>query len=88
MPTISSFYGIFIRMYLRDHLPPHFHAIYQEHDANVAIESGEVIEGRLPHVAARLVRERALVHRQELLDNWNRARVGEPLEKIAGLDND
>jgi hypothetical protein len=86
MPTISSFYGIFIRMYLRDHPPPHFHAIYQEHEANVAIESGEVIEGRLPHSAARLVREWTLAHRLELLDNWQRAKSGEPLERIAGLD--
>lgn len=28
MPTISFFYGIAIRMYFRDHAPPHFHAIY------------------------------------------------------------
>ena len=51
MPTISSFYGIFIRMYLRDHPPPHFHAVYQGHEAFVAIESGEVIDGRLPPTA-------------------------------------
>jgi hypothetical protein len=30
MPTISWFYGIAIRMYVRDHLPQHFHAIYGE----------------------------------------------------------
>ena len=88
MPTVSFFYGIFIRMYLRDHPPPHFHAIYQQHEANVAIQSGEAIEGFLPHVAARLVREWTLAHRKELLDNWNRARQGEPLERIAGLDSD
>ena len=29
MPTVSFFYGIAIRMYLRDHVPPHFHAVYQ-----------------------------------------------------------
>ncbi len=27
MPTISIFYGIFIRMYYDEHRPPHFHAI-------------------------------------------------------------
>jgi len=45
-------------MYVRDHPPPHFHAIYGEHEAFVAIETGAVIEGSLPNAAARLVRER------------------------------
>ena len=88
MPTISFFYGIFIRMYLRDHPPPHFHAVYQEHEAFVAIESGDVIEGSLPVVARRLVKEWTLAHRRELLDNWRKARASEPLDRIAGLDND
>lgn len=30
MPTISRFFGILIQMYLDDHPPPHFHAIYGE----------------------------------------------------------
>jgi hypothetical protein len=88
MPTISAFYGIYIRMYLRDHPPPHFHASYGEFEAFVAIENGEIIEGRLPTVARRLVREWALGHRDELLGNWERARAGQPLERIPGLDND
>jgi hypothetical protein len=28
MPEISRFYGIVIKMYFRDHAPPHFHAEY------------------------------------------------------------
>lgn len=47
-PTISYFYGIYIRIYVREHLPPHCHAIYGEFEANVSIESGDVLEGRLP----------------------------------------
>jgi hypothetical protein len=73
---------------MRDHAPPHFHAIYQQHEAFVAIHSGEAIEGRLPHAAARLVKEWTLAHRSQLEDNWSRARSGEPLERIPGLDND
>jgi hypothetical protein len=52
MPTVAWFYGIAIRMYVRDHPPPHFHASYGEHEAFVAIETGEVIEGALPRAAA------------------------------------
>ena len=48
MPTIAWFYGIAIRMYLRDHPPPHFHAVYGEHEANVLIETGDVMRDRHP----------------------------------------
>jgi hypothetical protein len=57
MPTIAIFYGIVIQMYWRDHSPPHFHAIYQGFEALIAIDSGEVIGGRLPPRALRIVRE-------------------------------
>ena len=41
-------------MYLEDHNPPHFHAIYGDHEAQVAIADGRIIEGELPRDAARL----------------------------------
>ena len=88
MPTIAWFYGIAIRMYIVDHAPPHFHAVYGQYEAFVAIETGEVIEGVLPKAAARLVREWALARQAQLRENWRRARTGEQLEKIAGLDAD
>ena len=56
MPTIAYFYGIAIRMFFVDHPPPHFVAAYSGHEANVSIETGEVIEGHLPTNAARLVK--------------------------------
>src|SRR5215831_2128860 len=45
VPTIAYFYGIAIRMFFRDHPPPHFLASYSGHEANVLIDTGEVIEG-------------------------------------------
>jgi hypothetical protein len=48
MPTISVFYGVSIRMYVKDHPPPHFHAAYAEWEACFSIETGEITEGRLP----------------------------------------
>ena len=86
MPTISWFYGIAVRMYFVDHPPPHFQAVYGEHEANVAIATGDVIAGQLLGNAARLVKQWALVHRDELQANWDRARARVPLERIAGLD--
>jgi hypothetical protein len=69
MRAIAYFYGIAIRMYFVDHPPPHFLAAYGGHEANASIETGEVIEGRLPANAARLVKQWALAHRGELEDN-------------------
>ncbi len=88
MPTIAYFYGIYIRMYVNDHQPPHFHAVYGEYEAIVDIATGKVINGRLPKAAKRLVKEWADLHRQELMDNWVRREQGEPLERIPGLDAD
>jgi hypothetical protein len=59
-----------------------------EHEANVAIVTGEVIDGHLPRTAARLVKQWTLAHRDELQANWNRARARLPLDRIAGLDDD
>jgi hypothetical protein len=88
MPTIAWFYGIAIRMYFLDHPPPHFQAVYNEYEANIAIETGDVIAGRLPANASRLVKQWTLAHRSELMENWRRARARMPLERIAGLDDD
>lgn len=85
MPRISEFYGIVIAMYWTDHPPPHFHAIYGEHDAQVVIATGEVIGGELPRRAQRLVTEWARLHRDELEDNWRKARDDLPLDRIDPL---
>jgi Domain of unknown function (DUF4160) len=85
VPTISAFYGIVIRMFVKDHPPPHFHALYGEHRARVAIASGEVLNGDLPPRAARLVREWASRHRPELESNWERGERMEPLQQIEPL---
>ena len=86
MPTISYFFGIAIRMYLNDHSPAHFHAIYGAYEAIFTVENGELIEGRMPLAAQRLVKEWAMINHDALLQNWYRARSGQPLEKIRGLD--
>ena len=48
MPEICRFYGIVIRMFFDDHNPPHFHAIYGEHEVVIGIQSLAVLRGRLP----------------------------------------
>jgi Domain of unknown function (DUF4160) len=85
VPTISRFYGIVIRMYFSDHAPPHFHAVYSGEEAVIAIDSGEVIRGRLPDRALRLVREWRSMHHDELMANWARVQVPDAPQKIEPL---
>lgn len=70
MPTISTFYGIIIRMFFNEHAPPHFHAQYGEHKAVIAIQSLEVLEGKLPRRALELALDWAELHQSELLEDW------------------
>jgi hypothetical protein len=85
MPELSRFLGIVIAMYYRDHGPPHFHAIYGEHEATVNIATGS-INGSLPHRALNLVEEWRLLHQQELMDAWTLAEARRPLPNIAPLE--
>ncbi|HEX3174083.1 MAG TPA: DUF4160 domain-containing protein [Solirubrobacterales bacterium] len=85
MPRISSFYGIVIAMYYREHGPPHFHVRYADCDACIDIETSRLLVGWLPPRALRLVREWASLHRDELAANWDRARAEAPLNTIEPL---
>ena len=85
MPEISRFLGIVVRMYYREHAPPHFYAAYGDFEVVVQIESG-VVEGRFPKRALRHVLEWLDLHRAELLDDWHLAAARRPLRPIAPLE--
>jgi hypothetical protein len=86
MPTISVFYGIIIRMYHRDHAPPHFHVLYQDNEAKIDIENLEVMAGYLPRRALGLVLDWAELHQNELRDNWRLAQQRRPINNIRPLE--
>ena len=86
MPTISSFYGVSIRMHWTDHAPPHSHAIYGENEAVIRIDSLEVIHGSLPRRAHALTLEWAFIHRPELLENWGLCATRRQPKRIPPLD--
>ncbi len=44
-------------MFFADHNPPHFHAVYAEHEALVRIDNGTILRGDLPRTAAKLVEQ-------------------------------
>jgi hypothetical protein len=85
MPELARFYGIVIKMYFDDHAPPHFHAEYGGAEALIDIRTSAVFAGKLPPRAMGLVAEWTALHRDELLDRWEKARALRPLEKIAPL---
>jgi hypothetical protein len=86
VPVVSTFFGIVVRMFYREHGVPHFHAEYQGQQATFAFD-GQVLAGDMSSRAAlRLIREWSLANRRDLEANWERARAGQPLEGIAPLE--
>ena len=85
MPTISSFYGILIRMYFNDHEPAHFHVQYAEFKATVDICGLRVLTGGLPRRAEELVIDWAELHQNDLLENWRLCRQKKPPMAITPL---
>ncbi len=86
MPTISNFYGIQIQMYYSDHNPPHFHAIYGEHELLVGISPITILEGSAPGRVKSMVLEWAAIHQSELLEDWTLCVKKQKPQDIAPLD--
>ncbi len=86
MPEISRFLGIVIKMFFDDHNPPHFHVEYGDRNDVIDIRRLSPLAGDLPPRVMGLVIEWAVLHQQELLDDWKRAQAQEPLRKIDPLE--
>jgi hypothetical protein len=84
MPTISRFFGIVIFMNYNDHLPPHFHARYQDQEVTVEIETG-VVQGRMSRRELRMILEWSEMYQRELMINWERARARQSLRSVPPL---
>ena len=82
MPTISTFYGVIVRLNPREHNPPHFHASYQDDEATFDIKSGELLDGSLPIRQRRLVEAWWELRKDELLADWSLIQNGEEYFKI------
>ena len=73
-------------MFFDDHNPSHFHAEYGEHAGLIDIRTLFLLSGSLPPRVLGLVIEWATLHRQELLDDWEKAKSQQELKKIAPLE--
>ena len=86
VPVISTFFGIVIRMFYREHGVAHFHAEYQGQQATFTFD-GRILAGSMQsRTALRLIEEWATMHREDLEQNWRHVQAGEPLERIEPLD--
>jgi hypothetical protein len=82
MPTISTFYGILIKMLYDDHNPPHIHAEYGDERALFDF-NGNVTEGSLPPGKTKLVSAWIELHRDELHAYWKLASNGEHIPSFS-----
>ena len=87
MPTLSSFFGVTIKMYSEPnskHKLPHLHAEYQDEQA-VYDFYGNIIEGEIQPNKHKLVVAWIEIHREDLISNWNLLQEGKKYFKITPL---
>ena len=71
-------------MNYNDHLPPHFHARYQDQEVTVEIETG-LVQGRMSRRELRMVLEWSEKYQPELIENWQLARAHKGLQQVPPL---
>lgn len=76
MPVISRFYGITIKMYLRqkEHNLPHLHAIYNDCVGMFSLDAGEMFEGDIPFKGQHMVKKFIEHYREQLYKMWETQR--------------
>ena len=70
MPPIHMLGAIKILMYFNDHAPPHFHAVYNEFEALISINTLEILRGHLPKNQRKTVINWASGNQAFLMAKW------------------
>jgi Domain of unknown function (DUF4160) len=83
VPVVCRFAGIVVMMYHNDHNPPHFHARYGGHLVVLEIQTLRVYAGSLPRPQLNELSKWAADRREGLMQNWDLARRGQPLQPLA-----
>lgn len=88
MAELSRFYGIRVVMYAEHggrHHRPHLHAAYQRAKVVLAVDTIEVLAGKLPPRQQRLLEAWAELHHQELREAWDSLQSDNPPTAIDPL---
>ena len=72
MPTVKIIDSIKIDLYSREHPPPHFHALYAEHEELIEIETLNTYNGKLPIKQRKKVIDWAKENKEFLMINFKR----------------
>ncbi len=78
MPTVHIINSIKIDVYSREHLPPHFHALYAEYEILIEIKTLRAYAGYLPAKQNKLVMDWAKHEKVKefLLNNFKKLNPG------------
>lgn len=74
--------GVRIQFYAAEHPPPHFHAVYAEYRAQIAIDPLRVLNGVLPPGKLSDVLRWARPRQAALLDAWDALQAKRRPERI------
>lgn len=72
MPRVGEALGILFYVYADDHSPPHIHALYGAHQAQLEIASGTVLVGSLPGAKLRQATAWLEENRGLVTEAWTR----------------
>jgi hypothetical protein len=72
MGRLHTIGKIIITVYANDHVPPHFHAVHPDFEAQIEIETLTVLRGSLPAAARKQVLEWAGGNVLKIRSEWNR----------------
>lgn len=75
MPIIKRIKGLVIRMFYRDHPPPHFHASNSERNGLFEIESLDMFKGNLSQKEQNIVKQWAQNLKDRLMNMWNSQKI-------------
>ncbi len=62
----------FLEVRIREHFPCHFHVVGKDFEAQVDVETLEIIVGDMPRATAKEVRKWAGKNRSTLVAEWNK----------------
>jgi hypothetical protein len=71
MALIAIVDGVKLYMYGNDHPPPHFHVLFAEYRAVIALQTLKLSRGELPKAKLKAILKWARPRRDKLLAAWN-----------------
>lgn len=81
MGAVFVLQGILIYIYAFDHNPPHIHVRSGDGSFTITIKD-RILEGKTSARVVKLINEFIDLHESELMEIWNKAQNGEPINKI------